>query len=255
MCGGSAPSSRSIRARCSTSSCVWKSSSPVQSSVRMQPIDQRSTAWPQPMPSVTSGGRYCRVHTTEPSVFSPRHVAPPKSTRRTAAEAGRSPGVSALSTKRTFLGTNGRGAQVPSDPTLCTKERARGGGGKRKRGARRLAQVLTLASGPCGSARPSGGGRGRRSSRQQWPGYDAMRRIGRRPLSRRPPGAGGAGCGACRRAMARASLERGSSGPGEQRCQEAGRWARSGPRQRHQGSDPAPLAEFPPQSWPRPDTC
>eukprot|EP00967_Tisochrysis_lutea_P061959 scaffold79434_cov32-Tisochrysis_lutea.AAC.4 len=107
MWGGSAPNKRSINARCSTSSCVWKSNSPVHSSVRIQPMDHMSTGWPHPMPRVTSGGRYCRVHTMDPSVGSSRHVAPPKSTRRTEDDAGRSPGTGLLSTNRTFLSRNG----------------------------------------------------------------------------------------------------------------------------------------------------
>ena len=45
---------RSMRARCSTSSCVLKSTPPVHSSARMQPIDQRSTLLSQLAPSVTS---------------------------------------------------------------------------------------------------------------------------------------------------------------------------------------------------------
>ena len=79
---GSAPSVRSISAKCSTSSCVEKRSEPVHSSVRIQPIDHRSTGCDHSSPSVTSGGRYCRVHTTE-EWCSCDHVAPPKSIRAT----------------------------------------------------------------------------------------------------------------------------------------------------------------------------
>mmetsp|Transcript_5398 Transcript_5398/g.17886 ORF Transcript_5398/g.17886 Transcript_5398/m.17886 type:complete len:308 (+) Transcript_5398:253-1176(+) len=121
MCGGSEPSSRSISARCSTSSCVRKSSSPVHSSARMQPMLHTSTAWLQPKPSVTSGGRYCRVHTIEPPVRSSRQVAPPKSTSRTADAVGISPAGSAVEAKSTFSSLR----SVCVRPSRCRCDSAR----------------------------------------------------------------------------------------------------------------------------------
>ena len=57
MAAGNFPKMRSIIAKCSKLSCVWKVASPVKSSRRMHPTLQRSHGYDQPNPSTTSGAR------------------------------------------------------------------------------------------------------------------------------------------------------------------------------------------------------
>lgn len=54
---GSCPSMRSIIAKCSRLSCVWKSVIPKYNSNMMQPIDHTSQGWAQPSSKITSGAR------------------------------------------------------------------------------------------------------------------------------------------------------------------------------------------------------
>lgn len=68
---------------------VWKSSSPVYSSMRMQPALHTSEGVLHPRPRMTSGARYWRVLMRE-LLCSQSKVAPPKSISFRAVEAGAS---------------------------------------------------------------------------------------------------------------------------------------------------------------------